>query len=108
MKEMYLFFAIVIQMGHDYRDCLKDYWIRVEQYFAPFDSNTMVRDRFFHILRFLHFENNVNPPNRDDPHYDRLWKIRNVIDTLDVNFTNYIIHQNIWQLMELLFSSKKG
>jgi len=46
----------------------------------------MVRDRFFHVLRFLHFENNDNPPNRDDPHYDTLWKIRNIFDTLNNKF----------------------
>jgi len=74
MEEMYRIFAMIIQMGHDQHDCLKDYWSREEQYFTLFYSNTMVRDRFFHILRYLHFENNDNPPNRDDPHYDRLWK----------------------------------
>jgi len=46
----------------------------------------MVHDRFFHIPRFLHFENNDNPLNRDDPHYDRLWKIRNIFDTLNNKF----------------------
>ena len=73
-------------MGHDLHDCLKDYCSREEQYFTPFYSKTMVRDRFIHILRFLHFENNDNPPNRDDPHYDRLWKIRNIFDTLNNKF----------------------
>ena len=86
MEEMYRFFAIIIQMGHDQRDCLKDYWSREEQYSTPFYSNTMVRDRFFHILRFLHFQNNDNPHNRDDPHFDRLWKIRNIYDTLKNKF----------------------
>jgi len=86
MDELYRFFAIIIQMGHDQRDYLKDYWSREEQYFTPFYSKTMVRDRFSHILRFLHFENNDNPPNRDDPHYDRLWKIRNIFDTLNNKF----------------------
>ena len=86
MEELYRFFAIIIQVGHDQRDCLKDYWSREEQYFTPFYSKTMVRDRFFHILRFLHFKNNDNPPNRDDPHYDRLWKIRNIFDTLNNKF----------------------
>jgi len=86
MEEMYRFFAMIIQMGHDQRDCLKYYWSREEQFFTPFYSNTMVRDRFFNILRFLHFENNDNPTNRDDPHYDRLWKISNVSDTLNNKF----------------------
>ena len=68
-------------MGHDQRDCLKDYWSREEQYFTPFYSKTIFRDRFSHILRFLHFENNDNTPNRDDPHYDRFWKITKIFLT---------------------------
>ena len=42
----------------------------------------MAPDRFFHILRFLHFENNDDPLNHDNPNYDRLWKIRKIFDTL--------------------------
>jgi len=86
MEELYRFFAAIIQMGHDQCDCLKDYWSREEQYFTPFYSKTMVHDRFFRIIRFHHFENNDNPPNRDDPHYDRLWKIRNIFNTLNNKF----------------------
>jgi len=58
IEEMYTFFGLVIQMGHDPRHSLKDYWSRDELYYTPFYSNVMARDRFFHILRFLHFENN--------------------------------------------------
>jgi hypothetical protein len=65
IEELYNFLAIIIQMGHDQRDTLRDYWSREEQYYTPFYGNTMVRDRFLHILRFLHFENNEAPPNRD-------------------------------------------
>ena len=86
MEEMYRIFAMIIHMGHAQHDCLKDYWSREEQYFIPFYSNMLVHDRFFHIPRFLHFENNDNPPNHDDPHYDRFWKIRNVFDTLNNKF----------------------
>jgi hypothetical protein len=71
-------------VGHDQRHSLKDYWSREEQYSTPFYSNVMARDRFFHI-RF-HFENNAVPPKRDDPDYDRLWKIRKISDTLNNNF----------------------
>ena len=86
MEELYKFLAIIIQMGHDQRDSMKDYWSREEQYYTPFFHNTMVRDRFFHILRFLHFENNEDPPNRDNPNYDRLWKIRKIFDILNNKF----------------------
>jgi len=73
-------------MGHDHRYSLKDYWSREEQYCAPFYSNIMAHDRFFHILRFLHFEHNDNPPNHDDPDYDRLWKLRKIFDILNNKF----------------------
>jgi len=59
---------------------ITDYWPRDEQYCTPFYSNVMACDRFIHILRFLHFENN------DDPDYDRLWKIRKISDTLNNTF----------------------
>jgi hypothetical protein len=39
-------------MGLDQRDWLKHYWSREEQYLTPVYTNTKVRDRFFHILRF--------------------------------------------------------
>lgn len=73
-------------MGHDQRDTLKDYWNKDEQYYTPFFHNTMARDRFLHILRFIHFSNNDDPPSREDPGYDRLWKIRNIFDNLNNKF----------------------
>jgi hypothetical protein len=88
---MYTFFAILIQMGHDQRDTLKDYWSRDEQYYTAFYNNTMVRDRFLHILRFLHFENNETPPNRDDPDSDRLWKIRKIFVNLNNKFCEVVV-----------------
>ena len=57
-----------------------------ELYFYPLYSNVMARDRFFHILRFLHFENNYDPSNHDNPNYDRLWKIKKIFDTLNNKF----------------------
>jgi hypothetical protein len=73
-------------MGHDQRLSLEDYWSGEEQYCIPFYSNIMARDSFFHVLRFLHFENNDYPPNHDTPDHDRLWKIRKIFDTLNNKF----------------------
>ena len=73
-------------MGHCQCHGLKYYWSREEQYCTPFNSNVMARDHFFHILRFLHFENNDDLLNHDDPNYDRLWKIRKIFDTLNNKF----------------------
>jgi len=86
IEEMYTFFGLTIQMGHDQCHILKDYWSREEQYCTPFYSNIMACDHFFHFLQFLHFENNDNPPNHDDPDYNRLWKIWKIFDTLNNKF----------------------
>lgn len=86
-SEMCAFLAIVIQMGHDIRDSLKDYWARLEQFYTPFYGNAMACGRFLHILRFLHFTNNENEPNRNDESYDRLWKIRNLFDVLSEKYS---------------------
>jgi hypothetical protein len=36
VQEMCLFLAIIVQMGQDQRDTLKDYWSTLEQYFMAF------------------------------------------------------------------------
>jgi hypothetical protein len=62
---------------------MKDYWSTNELYHTPFYSKVMKRDRFLHIPRFLHFENNENPSDRTSPDYNRLWKIRRVFNYLN-------------------------
>jgi hypothetical protein len=48
----------------------------------------MTRDRFLHILRFLHFADNSERPDQDEE-YDRLWKLRTVFDTLHDNYAKF-------------------
>ncbi|PSN35194.1 PiggyBac transposable element-derived protein 4, partial [Blattella germanica] len=43
----------------------------------------MSRARFLHILRVLHFSNNENAPDKNDPDDDRFWKMRNVFSYLN-------------------------
>ncbi|PNF40831.1 hypothetical protein B7P43_G16582 [Cryptotermes secundus] len=69
-SEMFLFLGIIIQMGHDNRGRLKDYWPTLEQFATPFYSKTMKRDRFLHILRFLHFADNSTEIDRNADSYD--------------------------------------
>ena len=63
-------------MGHDQRDTLQDYWSTLEQYFMAFYGNAMKRYRFCHILRFIHWSDNKNEPDKTDENYDQLWKMR--------------------------------
>jgi len=86
---MCLFLAIIVQMGQDQRVTLKDYWSTLEQYFMAFYGKTMKRDRFYHILRFLHFSDNKNEPDKTDETYDQLWKMRAMFDKLINSYAKY-------------------
>jgi hypothetical protein len=80
---------MIIQIGHDVSDSLKDYWAVREQFLKLFYSKTMTHDRFLHILWYLHFANNQNTNNNSDPQYDRLWKIRCIFDIINDAFRTY-------------------
>jgi hypothetical protein len=57
---MLLFLAIIIQMGHDTCDHLRDYLLTTVQFFSPFYDKTIRHDRYLHNFRFLHFSSNDN------------------------------------------------
>ena len=71
---MFVFLALTIQMGHGVRDKLTDYRATVEQLYTPFYGTMMKRDRYLPILRYLHFTDNRNEPDRTDENFDRPWK----------------------------------
>jgi hypothetical protein len=45
--EIFLFLAIIVQMGHDIQNSLKDYWMVTEQFRTPFYSKTKTRALVF-------------------------------------------------------------
>jgi hypothetical protein len=75
-------------MGHDQRDRMKDCW-STQTVLMAFYGNTMNQERFLHILRFLHFSDNRNKPDKTDENYDRLWKMRTIIDKLNDAYAKY-------------------
>jgi hypothetical protein len=75
-----------IQMGHCIWDKLTDYWATTVQLHAPFYSSTMKRDRYLDILHSLHFTDNKNEPGMTEENSDRLWKIRNLSEILNMTF----------------------
>jgi len=48
----------------------------------------MTRDRFLHILRFLHFADSIQRPEEGEE-YDRLWKLRTVFDKLNMAYAKF-------------------
>ena len=87
--DMFVFQALTIQMEHDVRDKLTDYWERGDQLYTPFYGTMMKLDRYLHILRYLHFTDNRNKPDRTDENFDRQWKIRDLPEILNDTFSKF-------------------
>jgi len=82
------FVALALQMGHELKDTLHDYWSRLRQLHNPFYGETMAWDRSLHILRFLHFADNSQRPD-EGKEYDQLWKLRAVFDKLNEAYAKF-------------------
>ena len=85
--EMFVFLALTIHMGHGVRDKLTDYWATLDQLYTPFYGTMMKRDRYLHILRYLHFTDTKNEPDRPDEKFDGLWNIRDLFEILNGTFS---------------------
>jgi len=66
LPDMMTFVALALQMGHELKDTLHDYWSRLRQLHNLFYGETMARDRFLHIPRFLHFADNSQRPDKGE------------------------------------------
>jgi hypothetical protein len=55
---MFLFMVVIVQMGQNIRDRLRDNWTRADQFFTPFYPTTVTPDCFLHIIHYLHSTDN--------------------------------------------------
>jgi hypothetical protein len=51
----------------DQRNSIRDHWSRNKQLTTPFPPQTMVHNHFLHMLKYLHFADNKNLPNKNSP-----------------------------------------
>jgi hypothetical protein len=61
----------------------------MEQVYTTFYSNTIKRDRFLHILHFLHFADNRKEITKNDENYDRLCKMQDVFEMINNAYLKY-------------------
>jgi hypothetical protein len=61
-------------MGLDDQNAVKDHQSTNELFY----SKVVKHDSFLHIVRFIHFKNNVNLADGTSSDCDRLWKLRRV------------------------------
>ena len=61
---------------------IQDYWTREPMLHLPWYSSVMSQRKFMLLTRFLHFADNSTCLPRSDPSFDRLWKIRQVLELI--------------------------
>ena len=83
--EYWNFMALHMLMGIHKLPEMRNYWSKNELMHSPIFKEKMSRNRFFEILRTLHFSNNRFPnPN------NRFWKLGNFLENLLCKFKNSI------------------
>ena len=95
-EELRAYLGFCILMGINHLPALDDYWSKDPKlHYSPV-ADRITRDRFRDISRYLHFVNNDSLTPRGSPGYDRLGKVRPVIDHLSSRFSDlYNPHQEV-------------
>ena len=84
--ELKAYFGFSILMGMNRLPDIYDYWSLDETFHYFPVASRITRKRFLEIQRYLHFTNNDTIVDRGQPGYDRLAKVRPVINALQQSF----------------------
>lgn len=88
-SEILTFLGINILMGIKKLPSYRDYWSNNIQLNDPYVSQLMNVNRFSFILGNLHINDNTKEPPRQNPNYDKLYKLRPMISILNNNFKKF-------------------
>ena len=95
-SEMKLFIGIILAMGVHRLPHLHDYWSKHPLLGVPGITHSMPRDRFKELLRYFHINDNTQAKPRDHPEYDKLHKIRPLLNKIRSNTQRaYIPHKQL-------------
>ena len=94
IPELQAYFGFMILMGVNHLPALADYWKLDTVFRYPPIADKITRDRFFEISKYLHLVDNSTLAPQGDPNYDKLGKVRLIIDTIREQFPSvYDPHQ---------------
>ncbi|XP_043463998.1 piggyBac transposable element-derived protein 4-like [Leptopilina heterotoma] len=93
-KEMLTFLGINMLMGVKKLPSYRDYWSLNYQLRDTYISSAMSVNRFGFLLTHLHLNDSSMEPKKGHAEYDKLYKIRPLVDTLSKTF------QECWQPSE--------
>lgn len=86
-KEMVKFWGLVLHMGLVKKPSIRSYWSTDILYHTPMFRMAKSRTHFEAILRFLHYSDNAQCPPHVHSNYDRLYKLRPLIDHFSAKFS---------------------
>lgn len=93
--EIEAFLGFTILMGINRLLALRDYWRCDPAYHSGPIADHIPRDRFFEISRYLHFVDNSEILARNHSNYDRIWKVRAIVNMVSEIFLhNYNPHMH--------------
>ncbi|CAG4957859.1 unnamed protein product [Parnassius apollo] len=76
--------GMIIQMGIHKLPCIEDYWSSDPLLHVVEIAETMTLKRFQKLMKYLHLNDNANMPNRNDDNCDKLYKIKPLLDYINV------------------------
>eukprot|EP00731_Ephydatia_muelleri_P034280 Em0054g3a len=95
-EELRAYFGFMILMGLVRMPELEDYWKLDPVFNYPPIASRISRNRFKEISRFLHFADNQSLVNRGEPGFDRLGKVRPVIEEISKSLLhNYDVSRDV-------------
>ena len=95
-KEMKQFMGLFFLMGIIHKPAIHMYWSTDPLFCTPIFSAIVSRNRFQLLLKFLHFNDNCQMPEPNDPSADKLFKLRPLLDHLFEKFQEvYVPARNI-------------
>lgn len=105
-KEMNAFLGINLLMGIKRLPSYKDYWSSAPDLHDSYISSIMSVKRFGWLLAHLHLNDNSLMPKRDAPDFDRLYKVRPLLQHLEKAFKTVILPSEVLAIDESMIKFK--
>eukprot|EP00795_Rhopilema_esculentum_P007360 gene7360-13095_t len=95
-EEIMPFIGVNIAMGIANLPEMDDYWSKGSLFYMPWFAGIFTRNRFKQLLRYLHLVDNSKDLPWNDPNRDRLFKLVNIVPSLNKSFQEmYCPSQNL-------------
>lgn len=104
--ELKVFLGINLLMGLKKLPSYRDYWSSIPELRDPYISSLMSVNRFGWLLTHLHLANNDEMPQRNDPSFDKLFKLRPYLEHLSTKFAELYSPEEIQSIDESMIRYK--